>query len=218
MKKKKILVLFLMVFFITGCTADYELTFEDGVFSEHIVIREEKSTNANDFVGINSLKDNPKLVEIDKNNSYKYSYSDDEKDNVLTLDFVYDELSLDKSLIYNNCFRYRSYIDGDDYYYIKMEGDMVCEYLSSVDITFKTDKVVLMENATYKDKEKGIYKWENFSGGEIIIQVSKVDSINSNVNAKAKELIPWYIKVVIASIVVVAAIVAYKMIKRDSVN
>ena len=130
------------------------------------------------------------------------------------MDFTYDKLSLDKSLIYNNCFRYRSYIDGEDYYYIKMEGDMVCEYLSSVDITFKTDKVVLMENATSKDIENGIYKWEDFTGGEIIIQVSKTDNIDRK--PMYEEFIPWYIKLVIALIVIGIAIVAYKIIKRDS--
>ena len=39
MNYKKILLVIGMVFLLTGCTASYELTYEDGVFSEHIVVR-----------------------------------------------------------------------------------------------------------------------------------------------------------------------------------
>ena len=36
--------MFIALFILTGCTAKYELTFDDGVFKEHIEIKEEINT------------------------------------------------------------------------------------------------------------------------------------------------------------------------------
>ena len=192
MKSKKILFLIIGALIITGCTADYELSFIDGVFSEHIVIKEEIGNDSNEMFGIMELKKNPNLAKIDDDNSYKYSFSSDSKNNILTLDFVYDELSFDKSLVYNNCFRYRNYIDSEDYYYIKLEGE-ACEYLTSANVKFTTDKFVIMTNATKKDEEKGIYEWKDFSGGEIVIQVSKEKTYKEHIAEADTELFPWYV-------------------------
>ena len=216
MKIKKILFLIIGTLIITGCTADYELSFIDGVFSEHIVIKEEIRNDSNEIFGIMELKKNPNLAKIDDDNSYKYSFSSDGKNNILTLDFVYDELSFDKSLIYNDCFRYRNYIDSKDYYYIKLEGDMACEYLTNANIRFTTDKFVIMTNATKKDEEKGIYEWKDFSGGEIVIQVSKEKTYEDNKTEANTKLFPWYVKIIIACGIVRLGFVFYKLIKRDS--
>lgn len=215
MKIKKIILLIIFTFVVTGCTADYELTFEDGVFSEHIVIKEEMTDNSGELFGIMELKNNPDLAKIDDNNSYKYSFSSDGKNNILTLDFVYDDISIDKSLVYNDCFRYRNFIDGEDYYYIKLEGDMACEYLTSANVTFKTDKFVIMSNADEKDEEKGIYEWKDFDGGEIVIQVSKTRTYAENKADLNTELIPWYVKLIISLVVIGVVFIFYKIIKRD---
>lgn len=205
-----------MIFIITGCKAEYTLTFENDVFSEHIVITEEKfDGNTSDLFGITKLKDNPKLAQIDDTHSYKYKITSDKNNNILTLDFEYKDISIDKSLVYNNCFRYKNFINGKDYYYVKLEGDMSCEYLTDANIVFKTDKKVFMENADEKDEENGIYKWNNFTGGEIYFQVSKSVSIADANKNKNQEFIPWYVKIIISLIVIVIVFVIYKKIKRD---
>ena len=170
---KKVFILLVMLFIITGCDANYNLTFEDGVFTEDIEIKEEKNSSGNELFGIMSLKDNKELAKIDDNNYYNYTFSSDDKNNILRLNFKYDNISLEKSLVYQNCFKYKNFIDGKNYYYIKLEGDMICENLNSSDIIFKTDKTVFMDNADEKDEEKGIYKWNNFKSGTIYFQVSK---------------------------------------------
>jgi len=216
MKFKKIIFLIISFLVLSGCTADYELSYENGIFSEHIVIKEEMMNDFGEMFGIMELKNNPDLARIDDDNSYKYSFSSDGKNNILTLDFVYDEISLEKSLVYNGCFRYRNYIDEEDYYYIKLEGDMSCEYLTSANIKFTTDKFVIMTNASKKDEEKGIYEWENFSGGEIVIQVSKDRTYQENKKEANTELIPWYGKIIVAIVIVGLGFVFYKLIKRDN--
>lgn len=205
-----------MLLVVTGCNAKYNLTFEDGVFSENIVINEEKTVNSDAMFGIMKLKDNPKLAEIDEYNSYDYEFSSDAKNNILTLNFKYDEVPLDKSLVYQNCFRYKNFIDGSNYYYVKLEGDMSCEYLTNATITFKTDKKVFMENADEKDEQKGIYKWNNFKGGTIYFQVSKDITIKQAEDSmKRKELIPWYVKVILAVVTLGVVFIFFNKIKKE---
>lgn len=211
MNYKKIFLIIGMIFLLTGCTASYELTYEDGNFSEHIVIKE-LNTN-DDYLSITDVETNPNLVKIDDNNSYKYELSKDGEFDVLTLDFDYEDISLEKSLIYQECFEYKMFEEKDDYYLIRLEGKTTCEYLTNVDVVFKTDKVVINSNAEEIDEEKGIYKWNDFTGGEISLQVSKVDTISKT--GSYSEMIPWYIKIVITVVVVGIVFVVYKKIKSN---
>jgi len=216
MRIKRLFILIAVLFIITGCTAEYELTYENGVFSEHIVVKDEVLKNNNSgIMHITELKTNPKLAKIDEKNSYKYKFSTDGTNDILNLDFTYDNISIEKSPVFNQCFRYQNFIDGDNYYYIDLETDMFCEYLSTSDIVFKTDKLVLTENADEKDVDKGIYKWNDFDGGHIYIQVSKTETISDKEQATHGEFIPWYIKLIISLIAVVVVIVILRKIKRD---
>ena len=212
---KKVFILLVMLFIITGCDANYNLTFEDGVFTEDIEIKEEKNSSGNELFGIMSLKDNKELAKIDDNNYYNYTFSSDDKNNILRLNFKYDNISLEKSLVYQNCFKYKNFIDGKNYYYIKLEGDMICENLNSSDIIFKTDKKVFMDNADEKDEEKGIYKWNNFKSGTIYFQVSKDIKIDeAKESKKPKELIPWFVKVIISVVIIGVIFILIRKIKE----
>lgn len=210
---KKIILLLILALVVTGCTAEYTLTFEDDVFKEHIVIYEEKNSIGTNIFGINSLKENPDLAKIDDDHSYKYNISSDDKNNILTLDYTYDDVSIEKSQIFD-CFRYKNFIDGDDYYYVSLETDMVCENLKDATITFKTDKKVLDDNASEKDVSQGIYKWNNFVGGKIYFQVSKTQKIDSS-NVEDVDFIPWYIKIIIVLVFAVVIFFIYRKVKRD---
>lgn len=213
MNFKKIFLIVGMIFLITGCTANYELTYEDGVFSEHVVIKQEQTGDETMEFGIDNVKNNPSFFEIDENNSYDYEFGVEGNLDVLTMDFTYDKLSFENSRIYKGCFRYKTFIEEDDYYYLNLQGDVACEYLSNADIVFKTDKVVINSNADEKDEEKGIYKWNDFEGGEIILQVSKINDINSVKDVSNGELIPWYWKLIISVVLVVIIGFVYKKIK-----
>lgn len=215
MRIKKVLLVLIALFVLTGCTAKYELTYENDVFSEHIVINEEKINGSLSEFGINRVKTNPNLVKLDEKNSYKYEFTNDEKSETLTLDFKYDNISIDNSLVYKNCFRYKTFLDKDDYYYFHLEGDMVCEYLSSSDIVFKTDKVVLKHNADEVDEEKGIYKWNDFEKGEIVFQVSKTEKIQTTTKTIDDGIIPLYVKIIIAAIVGLIIFVVYRKVKKS---
>ena len=212
MNYKKILLVILMVFLLTGCTATYELTYEDGVFSEHIVVKELNNGN-DEYLGVTDVENNSNLIKIDDDNTYKYELTKEGEFDVLTLDFEYKDISLENSLVYQECFEYKMFEEKDDYYLIRLEGDTTCEYLTSVDIVFKTDKEVINSNADSVDKEKGIYKWNDFTGGEIMFQVSKVDSLSKN--GSYIEMIRWYIKLIVSGVVVLVIFFVYKKIKSN---
>lgn len=216
--KKKLLLLIGFIFVITGCTAEYELTYEDDIFSEHVVITEIVETNSDEFMSISSIDENSHYIKLDENNKYDFNLKRDNGKNILTLDFEFKDVSFEKSRFYNDCFKYRTFIDGDDYYYIKLEGESVCEYLKEVDIVFKTDKYVYDTNAQEKDEEKGIYKWKNFNGGEIIIQVSKTETLKSYNDNQSVEFIPWYVKLIVSGIVVLVVFIIYRKIKKDQID
>jgi len=216
MRIKRLFILIAVLFIITGCTAEYELTYENGVFSEHIVVKDEVLKNNNSgIMHITELKTNPKLAKIDEKNSYKYKFSTDGTNDILNLDFTYDNISIEKSPVFNQCFRYQNFIDGDNYYYIDLETDMFCEYLSTSDIVFKTDKVVLKHNADEVDEEKGIYKWNDFEKGEIVFQVSKTEKIQTATKTIDDGIIPLYVKIIIAAIVGLIIFVVYRKVKKS---
>ena len=213
MNYKKILLIIVMVFLLTGCTATYELTYEDGVFSEHIVVKELATSDDDSYIGIDSVVTNPDLIKIDDKNTYKYELTKDGEFDVLTLDFEYKDISLENSLVYQECFEYKMFEEKDDYYLIRLEGKTTCEYLTSVDVVFKTDKEVINSNADSEDKENGVYKWNNFTGGEIMFQVSKVDSLSKN--GSYIEMIPWYVKLIVSFVVALVIFWVYKKIKKS---
>ncbi len=63
--KKKLLLLIGFIFVITGCTAEYELTYEDDIFSEHVVITEIVETNSDEFMSISSIDENSHYIKLD---------------------------------------------------------------------------------------------------------------------------------------------------------
>ena len=90
MKKRKILILFITVLFLSGCDAEYSIKFKDGIFYEDVVVTtDNEEQNANEllnaepyvrFDGINARKYEKEVIRNDKKLSVKFStdYSIDE--------------------------------------------------------------------------------------------------------------------------------------------
>ena len=109
--KRKILLLISLVFILTGCTANYELTYKKGIFEERITIYEEKEVSTHEELPtITKIEDKSDRVKLDDNEYYKVEHSTDGDNNVLTLSYKYDKLSLNKSLVYNECFSEKSLV------------------------------------------------------------------------------------------------------------
>lgn len=214
--KKKILLLVVLLL-MTGCTAEYELTYVNDVFKEHVVVTEPIVDENPMGLSISDINSNSHYIKIGDNNKYNYNLESRNGNHILTLDFEYKDVKLTSSRFYNDCFKNRTFIERDNYYYIELEGDSVCEYLKDVDITFKTDKYVYDINATEKDYEKGIYKWKDFSGGKIIIQVSRNETLKSYNENLDVEFIPWYFKLIISVVVIFIIFLMCRKIKKEQI-
>ncbi len=190
---KKILLIICLMFLLTGCTANYELTYKKGYFTEEITIYEDKEVAKHEeFPSITNIKANSNKVKINEDSYYTIEHSTDEKNNILKATYVYKDLSFDKSLVYNDCFSEKSFVDGDESVYIYLGGEMTCEHLENATITFKTDKQVIKHNA---DKvKKGVYSWDSIPTDGIVIEVSK-----KNISKDAN-MIPPVIRIIIIAI------------------
>ena len=190
--KKKLLLLFSLLFILTGCTANYELTYKKGVFTEDITLYEEKDVAQHEELpSITKIEENSDRVKLADGEYYKIEHTTEGNNNVLKASYKYDKLSLKESLIYKECFTEKSIVEGENSIYIKLTGDIKCEYLGDTTVTFKTDKKVLTTNATKKDEKNGVHTWDKLTKDGIVIEVSKKDL------TKDANIIPPIVRIVI---------------------
>lgn len=193
--KKKLIIILSLLFVLTGCTANYELTYKKGIFTEEITIYEDKEiSNNEDLPSITKIENKSDKVKIKDGEYYKIEHFVENDKNVLKASYKYDKLSLKDSLVYNECFSKKSIVEDKNSIYIKLDGEIVCEYLENATIAFKTDKQVLKTNADTKNKRKGIYSWNHIPDDGIIIEISK-KNIKKDVN-----IIPPILRIVIVLI------------------
>ena len=212
--KKKLLVL-IGLFLLTGCTAEYNLTYENNVFDEEIIIYEDKGIEDDDsFVSITDINENDERVKLSDNKYYKVSLSNDNTHNILKLNYTYDDLSLKESKVFEECFEVKSFMDEKDYYYIHLSGDVTCEYLTSAKVTFRTDKKVLKTNATTKDEKDGTYTWDKLTSDGVEIQVSK--NLDKGYTPRTKTMIPWYVSIPLFVVLGVVVFALVKYIKQNN--
>lgn len=214
--RKKIIFLILSVFFLTGCNVNYELEYKDGVFKEKINIDEEKNEEID--YGITQVKKDKEKLKIDGKEYYKYNLEERKNKNYLDANYTYKKLNISKSPAISKCFEVVDVLEGDNYYYFNVKGNMICEYINDFKITFKTDKKVLVENASSKDKKKGIYTWDlsdlskwNKSEG-IKLMVSKEDE---EVKSKKGSISIFRVIVLILLVIVIVIVLLVTKKKND---
>ena len=193
--KKKLIIVLSLLFVLTGCSANYELTYKKGIFTEEITIYEDKDiSNNEELPSITKVEEKSDKVKIKDNEYYKIEHYTENDKNILKATYKFDKLSLKDSLVFNECFKEKSIIDEEKSIYIKLSGEVVCEYLENVSITFKTDKQVINTNAEKQNKRKGIYSWDKIPDEGIIIEVSK-----KNIKKDAN-IIPPVLRIIIVLI------------------
>lgn len=179
---KKILLLFFMIIFITGCTSSYEIVFDDTI-NETITINyngniydvvDEFDFDGDSFYYESELV-NSKIPSLKEFKDY-YNKNIDIKGNksIITLDYEYDYDNFEESYLISECFEKSNFINKDDYYYVSLGGIFYCFGADRFTLKMKTDYKVLKENAD--KKEDGYYIWniENENADEKVeLQISK---------------------------------------------
>ena len=185
---RKILIIF-SILLLTGCSAEYNLTYEDDMFTETISVK---------------LLENEKLFNEKKEeliNKKIFSYSDESSqlyynkeyktvDNFFVMDYnyIYDFNKFRKARIFSECFEKASITSDDNNYYILTSGQFKClnfneEELDEVKIVFTTKNKIISNNADEVNKNK--YIWfidSNNLDKNIKITFSKKELNKDNTN------------------------------------
>lgn len=211
MNKKKFLLLCIFVLFACcGCNSEYTLSYENGEFSEKLIISD--TDQEEDKILLRYEEDSENLI-IDEKNSYQYEEKDDKRIYSYNMG---EKLTL--TPLIRMCFEDIILIDEPDYIHLKTVGENYCLIYDTV-IYFKTDKYVISTNAD--SKEGDTYKWDSIKSG-IEIKFSKNDTESKDKNTAGKTITKSankvYIRLVISLVLIVFVIVSIAFLKKKKNN
>lgn len=206
MKKIKIcLSFFFLLLIVTGCDAEYHLRFEDGKIEEHIEWKTDKLVEISDVDGIPvDIRETVYYAydEIDARSIYSKKINKEGNDYKIELDYAHDPSRFNEAIAFKY-FKYHTFIESDNSYYIKTKGGLLKGMEDRIDgtihIKIDTKNRVIQNNA---DEVKGsTYIWNitkyNAPTKEILFQVSKTD----------KEIVKKDGNLVLTALVVIVLIV-----------
>ena len=178
---KKILLLIILCFLLTGCTVNYNLEIEDNSFKETIsgnvlnseIKIDDEQTDVNTFNYLINEEQSPFIGENNQlynkatnknNNGIDYNYS-----------FTYNELNITDSRILNTCFEDFKFEEKDNIYYLMTFGKFYCNYAPETNINISTEYEVIINNAN--KKKNNTYTWtineENKDNFELYMTINK---------------------------------------------
>ena len=149
--KKKLLIMLISIFMITGCNVEYDLDFYNGEFSDTINLGriDVKEGEQFEIVNIESI--------IDQNGYYNVEQEDD----YWYLSYKYNIDEYKRSEVLNKCFDYSNVDYGEDYYYISASGFKCLDYnnfqIDSITVRFKSDLEI--EESNEDEIISGNYVW-----------------------------------------------------------
>lgn len=186
--KIKIVVVFVVLLLLTGCTINYDLTINENSIDEKIsgsVNKSEYQLNDEDtspnlfYTLINS--DVPALVVGD--DLYKKDISELEDKLNYNYSYTYNN-NFDKSRIINSCFENRIISETDKYYHIKLSGKFYCLYSDKININVTSNYEVIDNNADKINGNKYVWTIDNSNDVDILLTISKEEKYEEPVKAK----------------------------------
>ena len=194
---KKILLLLVMVFLLTGCGAEYTLIYENGIFREELSIPkdkldEEEFSDALEFIGREEKKVN-------------YT-QEDTKDKKIIKQKLGEKFTTTDIIEY--CYNHIYVLNDKKVISISTDKNNYCSDKNIV-IKLKTDKEVLSSNAN--KVEGNTYIWTDFSDG-IDVQISKDRERTENNSIKSNILI----RIIIVGIFLVILIPIVIFVKKKN--
>ena len=205
---KKLIILLVMIFLLTGCEASYDLQISDYSIDEKITINVPSS-----------LDSNSKSIIMDYIESEAYPFLGDRKDDIFydifledtnngykyTLNYKYKNNEIKKSKIINECFSNAYINETDEYYMFSLTGKFQCMNKNKkVLINVNTSNTMHDHNAD-KNEILNRYTWEiteeNKDNVDIKFVVIKDDYQNTPVKKASNFFINIIFTLVIALIV-----------------
>lgn len=187
MNKKIIFIIFLS-FLLCGCTANYNLSINDGTITENLNVISIPSPDVDNYINNNTKYPTPakKSQKFDKYTDEKlenvdyYDVKKIQKDGLVGLDYKYDFTftNYNDSNIMNSCFEYFKVINGDNMFTISTSKGNKCmnEMVDVLNVNISTNYLVVDSNA---DTVNGhTYSWkinrDNYKDKNIYIKLNTV--------------------------------------------
>ena len=220
---KKIYLL-LILFIVTGCSANYDLTIDNEKVIEQASITFPKSVTSEEI--FKSQTKNPKPVYNDNKYFYDKKVSNDSKNFYLNYSFTHEIDKFTNSSILKNCFASNKIANDKDYISITTSDRFLCindlddeAYIDEVKVTINTKLKVIKNNADKIENNKYIWIFDkdNYNNKPINITLKKDNSLTSKVVKIIKNPNLWYISLGIIVLLVIA-IFGYKFIKNKNIN
>jgi len=159
MKLKKYIIVFVLLL-CCGCTAQYELDFNDKTISENLTVKYNRENETDEQIKQFYEK---AFYAIGKEIYYNFDNSKSTKQNiVINYNYDYDTSNFNSSYFANSCFKYFQFSSNEDKYYLFANGPYKCltyEYtnIESLDIIITTNHNVLENNANEIKDNKYIW-------------------------------------------------------------
>lgn len=211
---KNRLFLIFIVLFLTGCSVEYSLEFNDDNLEEKISIGPFDSNEVSNFEYLTPYA----II----NNDYEEFYEMDYSNKFLNLKYVYSFNKFKMSEALEICYDLYNLSYDDDYYYILTSKEFKCmsygNYAADeVIIKFKSNHDVVSANADYVEDET--YFWivnnDNFNSREINIKLLK-DSVVDNVDNNKKNIYFSYLYIILFICFMLIGVYIY--IKKKNLN
>lgn len=212
---KKNLISLLVLFFVSGCTAEYNIEINEDTIYEDTKLSID-NIRLNETLYNELLNDNS--VYLDENKFYSIEEQSAENNTIFSYKYTHDIDKFGDSRIINWCYHDRSIINTDNELLISTKGSFDCanresrSYIENARINIKTDLPVLANNA---DEVNGnVYTWivneDNYRDKPIYIRIQK------NTNELESNSIVYLIFIIIV-LVILATLIAL-IIKRKIKN
>lgn len=214
--KKRFLLLVILIF-ISGCSIQYEIEFNDTTLNETIKIGKIPSSLEEE---LKSYLTPYSITTEERQEFYNYKYSNE----YINLDYKYNLNDYEISNTFNRCYELSNLSYDDNYYYILTSNEFKClnymEYeAEEVKINFKSNHKIINSNADYINNN--IHTWiinkNNMNNKPIEIKIEKDYKEDNNTQIKENNSFLVITLVAIIVVFVLFIILKIKSKKADAI-
>lgn len=173
---KKIILISTILFLLSGCTINYNISLEDNQIKEKVTSKfNYKKLDSDSLSSLQGLEEwgiyafkGDTITMHDTTVKYKRKKAN------INIEYDYDTDNFINAYLPNTCFDNYIYLNEEDYYYIELTGKFGCMYADEINISLTTNNIVEDTNAKIKNNK---YIWTinnaNKDNTNIYIKISK---------------------------------------------
>ena len=214
-KMKKLILLLIMTFLITGCSCNYTLKIDDKVSEEIEVVVPNSISDTKKNQVDNILKDLNPIID-DYDHKYKYNVNKKVEGNstIYNLDTEYDNYK--DSTLLAQCFEHAVFEENDDYIIINASGKFGCLYDNDeIKINIKTDKYVSSNNANLVNKNTYTWKIDRSNRDDVSIKATIMKNM-ADKEVEPKVIFKNVFKAIMVFLLICGGIYLYLQIEKGN--